>query len=147
MNSNDQTMKSAVSPGIGLILWITIVICALSGGALMFERNFMLWNVGLVTVLVGSALPLWMLFATFYRLESDRLVARSGPFRWRVNYSDIRSVKRCKTLLAGPALSFDRLLITYGDYNVFLVISPISPDAFQKALESRMGAFAKENGQ
>lgn len=143
MTFEDQSMKSAVSPGIAVILWITVVVCALAGIALMFERSFLLWNLGLVTLLTGSVLPLWMLLATGYRLEKSRLVARSGPFRWRVDYADIRSVERSKSAMSGPALSMDRLLITYGQYHL-LVISPRSPEVFREALESRIKAVQQK---
>lgn len=144
MRSEDQTMKSAVSPGIGLILWISVVICALSGLALMFERSFLLWNLGLVTLLVGSALPLWMLLATGYRLEKHQIVARSGPFRWRVRYADIRHIEHSNTPLAGPALSMNRLVITYGDFGLLLVISPKSPVEFKDALQARVDAARQQ---
>ena len=136
--------RSPVSPAIAVVLWIAIVTCAIAGLALMFEGSFLLWNVGLLTLLSGSVLPLWMLLRTHYRLEEDRLVAVSGPFRWRVDYRDIQSIRREPTMIAGPALSMDRLLITYGGYR-FLVISPRSPEVFQKALEALTEKAQTEN--
>ncbi len=68
------------------------------------------------------------------------LLIRSGPLRKKVNIRGIKKIRRTRTLLSSPALSFDRLEITHGRFGDHLVISPVRKQEFIKQL-------LKENDQ
>ena len=64
-----------------------------------------------------------------YEIRDTDLLVRSGPFRWKINLEDIRSIQPSHSLISSPALSLDRLEIRYGSGQVIL-ISPKDHAAF-----------------
>ena len=96
--------------------------------------------------IVGVVLPLWLIRATFYVLDDQRLAIRCGPFRWSIPLAKIRSVKRTRSMLSGPALSLDRVQIRYGRFGMFgfVLISPERRDRFLADLENRRSRLARE---
>lgn len=87
-------------------------------------------------VSLAMALPIWLLAATDYVLEADELRIRSGPFRWRIRLEEIQSVQPSRNPLSSPALSLDRLRITYGP-GKYILISPEDKTGFLRELEKR----------
>lgn len=77
-----------------------------------------------------------LVFPVTYRLEADALEIRSGVIHWRVPYAQMRSVRRTRSAMAAPALSFDRLEICYGSTRQAL-ISPGDANAFLADLHAR----------
>lgn len=71
---------------------------------------------------VGMGLGPWILYGTGYVFESDHLLVRSGPFRWRIPFSEISFVEPSANPLSSPACSLDRLLIQYGPRQI--LVSP-----------------------
>ena len=96
------------------------------------EAEQMTWVT--VTLLFAGGLCLWILTTTYYRVYDDLLLIRSGPFRWRLRISSIRQVRRSVNPMASPALSIDRLELSYGK-NRFILISPLEPRLFVDALQ------------
>ena len=82
----------------------------------------------------GVVLPLWILLASYYVVDGGNLLIRSGPFRWTLPLAGITRVVRTRSMLSGPALSLDRLLIEYGAGNAVLV-SPRDQDGFMRAID------------
>lgn len=125
--------------------WVLIVLLATAGicvaavvGAV--RAGSAPWPATLLLLGLGALLPLWLL-DTRYVLGDYELRVRSGPFRWRVPLADIRQVVQTRTLLAGPALSLQRLIITYGAAARLVVISPRDMQAFLSDLEARRRAL------
>ena len=58
---------------------------------------------------------------------------RCGFVSWNIPRKDIHSIKPSRSLLSGPALSMDRLKISYAGKGTIL-ISPREKDAFLRAL-------------
>ena len=135
--AENRSMKSAVDVWIAAVLLGSALVCLWAAFYSILVGGLVGWIIGVPTLLIGTVMPLWMLLGTVYRLEAEQIVARSGPFRWRVAYRDIRSITRRRELMAGPALSMDRLVIDYGPMR-WLIISPRDPEAFQHALEQRL---------
>lgn len=75
----------------------------------------------------------------YYVLEDDHLFIRAGVWKWRIPYADIQSVKPSQSMLAGPALSFQRIEIVSGQAGSIL-ISPVDREGFIRALQQRMSA-------
>lgn len=78
-------------------------------------------------------------FLTFYILTDTVLKVRGGFFMWKIPLNKIDSITATKNPLSAPALSLDRLQITYG--NKFMLISPIDKDAFIKQITNKNPAI------
>ncbi len=119
-------------------LWF-LAILAVMGVAALMSAFLAALEEGWLRVLQASfilagvyGLVIWVFAATDYTLENTDLRVRSGPFSWRVPLADIHSIEPASGLLrmrSGPALSMDRLVITYGD-GKRLLISPADPQRF-----------------
>ena len=88
----------------------------------------------LATTAFGLGLPIWLAFTTNYLVTDSELQIRSGPFRWKIDLASITDIKKSRSLLSSPALSLDRLEITYEGGRKILV-SPEDHDEFCKAVQ------------
>lgn len=68
--------------------------------------------------------------STSYTVTDERLIIRSGPFRWRVVLDAIHSVEPSHSLLSSPAVSLDRLRVRYGPSRRSVLISPDDTERF-----------------
>ena len=82
-----------------------------------------------VVMFVGS-----MFRFTYYSVEGSLLRIVCGPFRWRVPIDEITSVTPTRNPLSSPALSLDRLRITYGPKDRKIMVSPADKAGFVRAL-------------
>jgi hypothetical protein len=94
-------------------------------------------------ILLGAAgFLVWILHGTNYTLDGDRLIARSGPFRWTIALAGITGVEKPHGFFrrgrrrSSPALSRDRLVISYGAGKQ-LIISPDNQEQFLADLRAR----------
>jgi len=112
--------------------------------ALVFPSKVDTWLVVVLAaaILIGAALPAWLLMATHYTLEDTELRVRSGPFRWSVPIREITAITPTRNPLSSPALSLDRLRIDYGRGRS-LMISPADKDGFLRELERRRKTAAR----
>lgn len=96
------------------------------------------WPVRALTAAV-AVLVLFLLFSvfrgTYYVVEHDVLRIVSGPFRWRIPLADITNVEATRNPLSSPALSMDRLKVSYGKRK-FVLVSPEDKEGFIRALHS-----------
>ncbi|MEC6391420.1 PH domain-containing protein [Acinetobacter pittii] len=71
-------------------------------------------------------------FTTKYTINDNKLFIKSGFFSWTVNINQIIDIKPEKSLNASPALSLDRIKITYkkGSDSKTILISPKDKDDF-----------------
>jgi len=76
----------------------------------------------------------WLMRSTYYVIEGDTLVVRSGFIRWRVPIRQIVSITPTRSPASSPALSLDRLRIDYGHKSI--LISPEERERFLAALRS-----------
>ncbi len=89
--------------------------------------------VGVVAILLTVGLFTWLLRSTFYEVSSDTLRIVCGPFRQRITISDIKTIEPSRSALSSPALSLDRLRISYGE-NRRVLVSPADKRGFMRAL-------------
>jgi Bacterial PH domain len=94
-----------------------------------------LW-VPALAALAAAVLVSWVVLSTYYEFEAKDLVVHAGPLSWRVPLNQISSVSESNSLRSGPALSLDRLAITYRGGRVML-ISPEDKAGFLAALHRR----------
>jgi membrane protein YdbS with pleckstrin-like domain len=94
------------------------------------------WPVRAFTT-VAMVLVTFLLFAvlrnTYYAVDTDELRVVSGPFRWKIPLSEITDIRPTRNPLSSPALSMDRLKVSYGKRKSVL-ISPADKDGFLRAI-------------
>jgi hypothetical protein len=78
----------------------------------------------------------WIVLGTRYEVGDGALLARSGPFRFRVPLEGIREVRPTRNPISAPACSLDRLQIDYevGGRSRWLLVSPKDKEGFLRAL-------------
>ncbi len=91
----------------------------------------------LASVVPTAIFCVWLFTTTKYSLFEDRLAIASGPFSWEIDIASIESITESNSTLASPALSLDRLLITYEEGRSIL-ISPLDKELFVENLSQRM---------
>lgn len=64
---------------------------------------------------------IWGWFTTGYFIEEEKLIIQSGPLKKTIVISEIKKIVRTKNPLSAPALSMDRLEISYGKFEMALV--------------------------
>ena len=125
-----RTFKSAVDWWYYLLI-VVVVATVLIAAYITPDPDEQM--AALVVGLLGASLPVWLLYSTFYVIDSRELRIQSGPFRWTIALEDISSVKPSRSTLSGPALSLNRLRIDYGA-GKWVLVSPEQPDEFISAL-------------
>lgn len=90
--------------------------------------------VGLELVVLGFILLTFR--STRYEVTAHEVIARSGPFRWRIAIDGIESIRPSRSLISSPALSTDRLEIRYAGGKTLLV-SPKDREGFLAAVVAR----------
>lgn len=109
-----------------LLIWGVIIFLAWQ---MIADKSLVVYVIGGLTI----ALLLWLWFGTSYKIEEELLKIKSGPFRSTVKIGDIKRLNATKTLLAGPALSIDRIEILHKKYDI-AIVSPKDRPAFIQAL-------------
>lgn len=102
-----------------------------------------LWTAMDLLMIGAAALAIWVTFSTYYELEHDALVAHSGPFSWRIPFAEIVAVRPSDSTQSSPALSMDRLEISYRGSRSILV-SPADQAGFLAMLHRRVPRLASE---
>lgn len=134
-----MTFHSKIDTWLRVVLLGSAFGCFIVAAYLLTERAAGLEFFAALIVLLGSVLPIWLMFSTRYTLTPSDLVIRSGPFRWRVPFHEIRSVTPTRSPLSSPALSLDRLRIDYGRRRR-IMISPGDKESFLRELQARRAA-------
>ena len=122
--------KSKKDSLIGVVIW-GVVLFLLYGiyNAVFIEENL----IGAVVMTALLVLLVCFWFRTIYKIEGDVLHIYYGPFRFQVIISEITSIRHAKNIFTGPALSIERIEITYSNYRI-IQISPKEKEKFVKEL-------------
>ncbi|MGN7477798.1 PH domain-containing protein [Solibacillus silvestris] len=76
-----------------------------------------------------------LFFGTKYIIEDKVLIIYGGIFKKRIPIEQIRSLRPSKNPFSAPALSLDRIEITFDDpYSGITLVSPKDKEAFVKKL-------------
>lgn len=94
------------------------------------------WPIRIV-VAAATVLVIVLLFSVFtrthYTVANGTLRVVSGPFRRTIPLSDITGVEPTRNPMSSPALSMDRLKVSYGKKK-FILISPEDKAGFLNAI-------------
>lgn len=113
------------------VIWLTALVMLAAAVRLAgFDR----WGIA-ATLVLFAAFLMWIFYGTYYTLSQDRLIVRSGPFRWKVQLEEIVSMQPSRDPIAAPATSLDRIEIRYADGRTILV-SPARKEEFCAAISA-----------
>ena len=121
--------KSKKDIWLAVSIWGVIILMFFM---MITERNIVVYIVGIL----NNALLLWLWFGTSYKIDDENLIVKNGPFKSTIDIKSIKKLRATKTLLAGPALSIDRIEIQYKRYD-FVIVSPKDKNKFIESLLSK----------
>ena len=96
-----------------LMLVVTAAVFVLLAATLLALMGLAL--IGFILFVAGAILPMWIIMATRYHVINDELRVRAGPLRWRIALDHVLSAEACHNAVLAPAMSKERLAITYKD--------------------------------
>lgn len=133
---------------IKAILWggILMMLCGVIPAAMSTDRIAEIAFLALIAIL-SSTFMIWILYGTHYTFRGDKLVIRSGPFRWTINIHEITSIIPTRNPLSSPACSLDRLMLKLNESKFGMMISPLEKEQFLDELVLRNPALVVENGR
>lgn len=88
-------------------------------------------------------LVIWLpVFNTYYVVENNTLIIKSLVFRWKININDITQIEPTHNPLSSPALSLDRIKISYMKNGRIakVMISPKDKEGFLNTLRKNPNA-------
>jgi len=131
----DVTFRSKVDAWLVALVLASIGLTLFQAGRLLTvaPRESLL---GLAIVAVTIVLIALLSVPCTYTLTATHLVVRSGIVRLRIAYGDISAVARSRSLWAGPALSLQRVKVSYAGR--FVLVSPKDRDRFIDELQQRV---------
>lgn len=140
-----RTFKSRVDAwiailaiGPGLVALPVVAFVAHREGELTAITIGILVSIGVLAV----ALPIWVFCTTRYVITDETLEVRCGPMRESVPLTAIARIRTSHTMASAPALSLDRMEITFADGRT-VIVSPDDRRGFLAQL-ARAGVRAAE---
>ncbi|NLU50789.1 MAG: PH domain-containing protein [Syntrophomonadaceae bacterium] len=116
-------------------LWLGIVLLVGVG----IPLTLLLYHSRWFDVLLAAPFTLfvgWVWTTTGYTISPTELQVKAGPLQWKIPLESIQRVRRSRSMTASPALSFDRLEISYGRGDAIL-IAPAETREFLNVLRQR----------
>lgn len=108
--------------------WLTVIIwgICLAGIILPIINGQFIAS---IMMLILASLLLWFWFRTGYKIDGEKIKIYYGPIRQTIHISDIKLIIISKMPLTAPALSFKRIQISSGKFDI-VSISPQNRDQF-----------------
>ncbi|MBF0597811.1 PH domain-containing protein [Faecalibacter rhinopitheci] len=93
--------------------------------------------IGTIVIVVLFVFITYLLLSTVYTINnnSKKLVVKSGYFYRKIDIEHIKTIKKSKSWISSPALSIDRIEISYNKYDSVL-ISPKNREQFIQELSA-----------
>lgn len=123
--------------------WLTVVVGLTLGLQLFYgaeayargsEETLMHFGMLALILVLGRVLG----YPCEYTLTPNHLLIRSGMIRLRIAYGEITAVEPSRSLWSAPALSLQRVKISYG--RRFQLVSPKDREQFMLQLRARVTA-------
>ena len=144
---NAKTYKSKVDLWIAILLILIVLLGIYAIILSIFFSATANESIGLGITGIVMILSVLIFLPVNYTLLESQLLIRFGLFRHRINYQDIKSVKKTFNLLSSPALSLKRIEIQYSKGIGFTLISPNDIESFVKDLSIKCPHLKLENGE
>lgn len=132
-------VKKDLSFGIFLPISCLIITGVAFGLPLLLNEAFSVREFLIVSIFVilVIGLILWCWYGTFYLIENGILIARCGPFTWKIPVREITTIRLNQKTIGGiwkPSLSWNSIQIQYGKYQS-INITPVKQDDFLNELQ------------
>jgi hypothetical protein len=126
-------MKKTFKSKVDFLLLLPVLILLLAAEAFMISNKMI---IGIVGVGILAAFVIYMCIDTLYVFTNDnKLKIRSGfIFRREIYIRSIKRIRPTRDHMPSPALSFDRLEISYNRYGR-VVVSPNNKSEFIRELK------------
>lgn len=135
-------VPSAIDAWFAMLMWATAALMIASVAVLPGKERLL----AALAIAPIIGLLAWIVLGTYYELREDVLYCRSGPFRERIAYDRIKSLRLTENLLSSMALSRQRIEIRQHGKGYILgttMISPVDRAWFLKELEERCPNLAR----
>jgi hypothetical protein len=135
MEPGDRTFRSKVDA------WLRLVVAG-GVGAMWLSAVRRIWagrSIDALDVLVpllATAFIVWVFSGTYYVITADVLIVHAGPIRRTVPLQSIQRLRATHNPLSSPALSLDRIEVTYGSKRI--LVSPRDKRGFVNAVMERV---------
>jgi hypothetical protein len=137
----NEHFKSIKSRGFGALLIIVngLILVLLFGLPIISKSPITLYALTfkcLVSILLIGLL-IWFWTGTFYTIDKEKLIIKSGPFHWIISIPDIKTIRTNQNTIGGiikPTLSWKCIEIDYGKFKT-ISISPVNQDRFINILK------------
>lgn len=135
MEHGDRTFRSKIDT------WLALLVAG-GVGATWLATLRPIWAgrpidaLDFIVPLLATAFVVWVFRATYYVITDDELIVRAGPFQRTVRLESIRRFRATHNPLSSPALSLDRMEVTYGSKR--MLVSPQDKREFVKAVKRRV---------
>mgnify|MGYP000871494392 FL=1 len=130
-----HVFKSKVDKWVLVCFVLSFIACLMGTSVMLKIGGTVNYVMAAVIVIAGIGFPLWILVSTRYIADEENLKIVSGPFSWIIPVQSITSIQETQSAITSPAMSFDRLEITYGEDKA-IIVSPVDKEGFIKALGS-----------
>ena len=137
----NEHFKSIKSPGFGALLIIVsgLILVLLFGLPIISKNPIALYELILKCVITFFVIGffIWCWTSTFYTIDKENLIVKSGPFRWVISIQDVKTIRTNQNTIGGiikPTLSWKCIEIDYGKYKT-ISISPANQDSFINILK------------
>ena len=130
-----DVFKSKIDKWMLIFIVLSMFSCMLGSSVMLKIGGAVNYSIAAFILIVGAGIPLWILVSTKYIVEKENLEIISGPFSWIIPITSIKSVQESQSSAFSPALSSDRLEITYGEDKV-MMISPADKIKFMQKLDN-----------
>ena len=122
-------MSKTYPSKIGLELLIPFFVIAPAVLLLVTSTSNDRW-IPLSILIMIILLGIYLSFTTHYTIDGKNLIVKSGfLFNKTIAISSIKKITETNSLLSAPAMSFDRLEISYGKFDD-IIISPKEKQVF-----------------
>jgi PH (Pleckstrin Homology) domain-containing protein len=130
-----DVFKSKIDKWMLIFIVLSMFSCMLGSSVMLKIGGAVNYSIAAFILIVGAGIPLWILVSTKYIVEKENLEIISGPFSWIIPITSIKYVREFQSSAFSPALSSDRLEITYGEDKV-MMISPADKIKFMQKLDN-----------
>lgn len=126
-------MKFEAKKDLEYIVIFWVVMFALLGTmiyAVLFDESLSSKIIGcsLITCIIFVSVIFW--FNTYYVISDGHLIVQYGFIKKKIPINSIKSISRTKTLLAGPAFTINKILISYHQGNGLIFVGPENEKVF-----------------
>jgi hypothetical protein len=140
-----HVFKSKIDNWVLVCLLLSVSACLMGASVPLMIGGITNYVFAAIILIAGAGFPIWIYVSTRYIVSGDNLKIISGPFTWDIPIQSIVSLQETQIAATSPALSFDRLQITYGEDKV-IIVSPVDKEKFiQKLGKEKLIANAQRS--